>query len=786
MVRWDGQQSEVTRRRKWLLRAGVSPVSPGQAFALTRSGSSVYDLEFRYPTRSLVHDDLPDGVTLRDLGVHRLKDLEHPFRIYDLVINGLASEFPPLTTLEIPSTLPSPLTSFVGRQREAHRVAEIVRTNRLVTLIGPGGIGKTRLAVEVARRLVDAFPDGSYFVDLSPITDPLLVPDSIASSLRLVPERSGRSVLQILEEHLRDRTALLLLDNFEQVLPGADAVALVLRAAPHIHVLATSRAPLGLAGEQTFNVPPLEILDAADDVAALRQSESVSLFVDRATAVDPWFVLADDDVPIVAEVGARLDGLPLAIELAASRVRLLPPRQLLERLEPALPVLVGGPRDAPERQRTLEAAIGWSHNLLDEASRVLFRRLSVFAGGWTLDSVMDVADPMQELGDPLGVLESLIKHSMVHGVPGETEGRLRMLETIREFALARLEASGEAADVRWRHALWFCGVAEQAGPHLTGPDQRAWLDRLSREHDNLRGAMQWAIDGEKGEMAMRTGGPLWRFWYARGHLAEGRRWLEASLGLSSSRLPTTPRAFALTGLGGIAYWQGDFDTALRSYQEALDIHGALGDRAATVGALLDVGETRAVTGDTGAGVALIEESLAMARELGDRRGEAWGLWGLATMRMLAGELDVSRELLEESLRIFQEIGNDRWGWGNVVGGLGGLAAQRGEPDKALKLIFEGLALSGELINAVIMTGHLRFLAIVANQQGRHERAARLAGAEAAWRDRVGGRVPEAFFPYDDPGKVAARQLSNATFERAWAEGQAMSLDEALDYSRKNA
>jgi len=737
-------------------------------------------------TRSLVRHDLPDGVALRDLGEHRLKDLEHPIQIHDLVIEGLPSEFPPLKTLEVPSTLPSPLTSFVGRQREAYRVAELVRTNRLVTLIGPGGTGKTRLAVEVARRSLNAFPDGSYFVDLSPITDPLLVPDSIASALRFVPERSGRSVLKILQEHLRDRTALLLLDNFEQVLPGADTVVALLGAAPRIRVLATSRAPLGLSGEQAFPVPPLGILDATDDVAALRQSEAVSLFVDRATAVDPLFSLADDDVPIVAEICARLDGLPLAIELAASRVRLLPPRLLLERLEPALPMLVGGPRDAPGRQRTLEAAIGWSHDLVDEAPRALFRRLSVFAGGWTLDTVMDVADPVGDLGDVLGVLESLVQHSLVHRVPGDTQGRLRMLETIREFALARLDASGDGPDVRRRHALRFRDLAERAGPHLTGPDQRRWLDELSREHDNLRAALRWAIDGDEGETAIRTAGPIWRFWYARGHLEEGRRWLEAALGLPSSGGPTMPQARALTALGGIAYWQGDFDTALRSYEEALEVLRVMGDRAAIVEALLDVGETRAVKGDPGSGVAFMEESLALARELGDRRGEAWARWGLGTARMFAGDLGASRDHLQQSLRIFQEIGDDNWGLGNALGGLGGLAALRGDPTEARRLFLETWSFSGEQANALQIAGHLRLLAVVANQLAQPERAARLAGAEAAWRGKVRGQIPQAFMPYEDPAEVAARELGDEAFQRAWAEGQAMSLEEALAYAREDA
>jgi predicted ATPase len=631
---------------------------------------------------------------------------------------------------------------------------------------------------------VDAFPDGSYFVDLSPITDPLLVPDAIASALRFLPERSGRSVLEILEEHLRDREILLLLDNFEQVLSGSDSVARLLGAAPHIRVLATSRAPLGLGGEQVFPVPPVRTLDVSDDVAALRRSEAVSLFVDRATAVDPLFSLADEEVPVVAEICARLDGLPLAIELAASRVRLLPPRKLLARLQPALPMLIGGPRDAPERQRTLEATIAWSHDLLEEAGRVLFRRLSVFAGGWTLEAVTDVADPVGDLGDVLGGLESLVQHGLVHRVPGDTQGRLRMLETIREFALARLDASGDGPDVRRRHALLFRDLAEGAGPHLTGADQRRWLDELSREHDNLRAALRWAIDGDEGETALRTAGPMWRFWYARGHLEEGRRWLEAALGLPSSGGPT--RARALTALGGITYWQSDFDTALRSYEEALDIHRALGDRAAMVEALLDVGETRAVKGDPGSGVALMKESLALARELGDRRGEAWALWGLGAARIFAGDLDGSRELQEESLRIFQEVGDDTWGWANVLGGLGGLAALRGDPTEARKLIMEGFALYGEQANPVILTGHLRSLAVVANQSGQHERAARLAGAEAAWRGKLGFKIPDAFDVFEDPARVAAGQLGDEVFQRDWAEGQAMSLDEALAYAREGA
>jgi tetratricopeptide (TPR) repeat protein len=397
-----------------------------------------------------------------------------------------------------------------------------------------------------------------------------------------------------------------------------------------------------------------------------------------------------------------------------------------------------------------------------------------------------VADREGDFGDVIGGLESLVQHSLVHRVPGDTQGRLRMLETIREFALARLDASGDGPDVRRRHALLFRDLAEGAGPHLTGADQQRWLDELTREHDNLRAVFRWAIDGDEGETALRTAAPMWRFWYARGHLEEGRRWLEVVLGLPSSREPTRTRARALTALGGITYWQSDFDTALRSYEEALDIHRTLGDRAATVQALLDVGETRAVKGDPGSGAALMEESLALARELGDRGGEAWALWGLGAARIFAGDFDGARDLNQESLRIFQEVGDDTWGWGNALGGLAGLAALRGDSHEARRLALEGLMLYGEQANAVIITGHLRTLSLVANQLGQHERAARLAGAEAAWRGKLGFQIPDAFEPFEDPGRAAARELSDEPFQRAWAEGQTMSLEEALAYAKEGS
>lgn len=736
-------------------------------------------------TRSLVQHEVHEGVTFRDLGEHRLKDIAHPEHLYDLVIDDLDSEFPPIKTLEVPTNLPAQLTSFVGRERQVAQAIELLERSALVTLTGPGGTGKTRLALEAAARLLDGFPDGVFFVDLSTITDPRLVPDAIVSALRFRPERSGRPVLEILTEHLRDRTALLFLDNFEQVLPGVETVATILAAAPRVRVLATSRAPLGLSGEQELPVPPLEVPDAAGDPAALRRSEAVALFVDRATAVDPAFSLMDEDVPTVAEICARLDGLPLAIELAASRIRMFPPSSLLQQLERRLPTLVGGPRDAPDRQRTLEAAIAWGHDLMDEPVRALFRRLSVFAGGWTLEAAVAVADPDRALGDPVELLELLLQHSLVQRAPGDREGRVRMLETIREFGLDRLRESGEDPDARERHARRFLDVAEEAEGYLTGPDQRRWLDLLSREHDDLRAAIAWAIEGDRGELALRLGGALWRFWYARGHLDEGRRQLGAALSLPASQGRSAPRAKALSALGGLAYWQSDFETALASYEEALEIHRELGDRAAMVQTLMDVGSTRAVGGDPQSGSALVQESLEAARELGDRRGEAWALWGLGAMRMFGGDLDGSRAHSEESLRIFEEVGDDTWGLGNAYALLGGLAAQRGEPVQARQHVLRAIDLADQQGNALVLASHLRFLAIVANDEGRPERAVRLAGAAEAWREKVAGQVPAAFFPFADPREAAAKVLDDAVLERAWAEGSAMSLEQALAYARED-
>jgi predicted ATPase/class 3 adenylate cyclase len=734
-------------------------------------------------TRAVVKDDVLDGVSLRDLGGHRLKDLAHPEHLWDLVIEGLPSAFPPLKTLDAPVYLPAPVTSFIGRQRLLAEVTRLLEGTRLVTLTGPGGTGKTRLAVEGAARLARDFPDGTYFVDLSAIRDPRLVPDTIASALRLRPE-SGLPLLEVVTDHLRDRTVLLVLDNFEQVVEGADAVATILRSAPRVRGLATSRTPLGVSGEREVPVPPLETPDPEGDPKTLRRSEAVTLFAERAAFVDPNFTLTDETVPVVAEICARLDGLPLAIELAASRVRVLPPASLLEHLDRRLPVLVGGPRDAPARQRTLRAAIAWSFDLLEEPVRSFFRRLSVFAGGWTLGAVTTVADPAGELGDATELLETLVQHSLARRVSGDPEPRFDMLETIREFALEALRQIPEVDTVRSRHANHYLGVSEEAEWHLTAADQQQWQDRLTSEHDNLRAALGWAIEGDHGEAALRIGAALWRFWYGRGHIAEGRRWLEGALALPSAQSRGTYRARALTALGGITYWQSDFEASDAAYEDALAIHREMGDRGGEVLGLFNVAMTKGVMGQPEAAGDLLYQSLELARELGDRHGEAWALWGLATAYTFAGDVERAQEFAERSRRLFEELGDDMWGLGNALAALGGLAAMRGDPVEARDRVLRAIDLWEDQGNALVIAAQIRFLAIAANAAGRPERAVKLAGAATAVREKMQGGVPDAFFPFRDPQESAAEVLDEETAARLWAEGRAMSVEEMVAYARE--
>jgi predicted ATPase/class 3 adenylate cyclase len=739
-------------------------------------------------TRGLVRNALGAGVSLRDLGAHRLRGIADPERLHQLVVDGLADQFPPPRTLDArPSNLPPQLTSFVGREQEVAEVEGLLDQTRLLTLTGPGGSGKSRLALAVAADLLPRYRDGACFVDLAPVTDPALVPAALAKALG-VPEAPGRPILDEVKDHLRHRELLGVVDNFEQVAEAGPVLEELLGAAPELRAMVTSRVALSLRGEQEYAVPPLRVPDPGQlptDLAALGEFEAVRLFAERARAASSRFALTADNAPVVAEIAARLDGLPLAIELAATRTKVLTPAQILSRLERRLSTLTSGSTNLPERQRTLRAAIAWSHDLLEEAERRLFARLSVFGGGWTFESAEVVCDPA-ELGlDAVDGLTSLVDKSLVRRAePPDRPPRFSMLETIREFGQEQLEAGGDAAATAGRHGRHFLALAVEAEPHLTGADQGEWLDRCDTEHANIRAALRWAIDAGDAAGAQTAAGALWRFWQQRGHLAEGRRWLEEVLAMPSGQAPSAARAKALAGSGGIAWWSGDRGAARACYEEALAVARELGDPAGLAEALYNQAFAVAGEHDLDAAVGLLSESLALFRRVGDEAGAARALTMLVIPDAMAGAWERVAARLEEVLGIWRRLG-DRL---NLAFGLVWLAfayGRAGRADDAHASALEALELfraAGDLTGVALAFLDLAFLL---TWEGRHADAVRMAGAAEAQRRLAGGGPTPGFggMLEGDPAAEAAAHLGEDEAAGAWQDGLAMGVDEAVALAR---
>ena len=656
-------------------------------------------------TQDLVQDELPDGVHLRDLGEHRLKDLQRKSRLYQLVMVNLPADFPPLGTLEShPNNLPVQLTPLIGREQEVAAVQHLLeRENvRLVTLTGPGGTGKTRLGLQVAAELCDWFPDGVHFVNLAGTLDPAFVLPTIAQALGL-REVAGQPLLEHMKGELHQKQLLVVLDNFEQVVRAAPQLVDLLAACPKLKLLVTSREVLHVRTEQEFAVPPLALPDPTHlpALAELAHYAAVTLFMQRAQAARPEFQLTAANAQAIAELCVHLDGLPLAIELAAARINLLPPQALLARLGQRLLVLTSKAQDVPARHQTLRNTIAWSYQLLDAQEQRLFRWLSAFVGGCTLEAIEAVCaalDTSNGAGWMLDAVASLIDKSLLQRREQEAEeSRLVMLETIREYGLEALKASGEMEVIRQAHATYYLQVAEEAEPELGGLQAVVALERLEHELDNLRAVMRWSLEREEMggsiEMALRLGAALWQFWRVHGHVSEGRTFLERAL-VKSTGIEAPVRVKALIAAARLADSQDDTDRAEALCEESLALCRELGDTRGIAVSLHLLGKI--ANWRSNRVVAESEEALALYREVGDKDGTASSLADLAHHVYHQGEYARGISLHEEALVLWREVGHmDRVAQSYVcVAEM--LFFSQGDPARVYTLLDEGLALSREL------------------------------------------------------------------------------------------
>jgi predicted ATPase/class 3 adenylate cyclase len=736
-------------------------------------------------TRALAEPELPPGTRLRDLGECRLKDLQRPEHLSQLVLDDLPSNFPPLKSLDTRShNLPIQPTLLLGREQVLAAACTLLRREnvRLVTLTGPGGIGKTRLAIQVAAELLDDFPDGVWLVRLSRLTDPALVLPTVAQTLGL-REQGSQSIAEILRVHLRDRRQLLVLDNFEQVVGAAPEVAALLEAAPRIKVLVTSRVTLHLRGERDQPLAPLALPDPSHlpPPEGLSQYAAVALFVERAQAARPDFAVTAANAPTIAEICTRLDGLPLAIELAAARVTLLPPEALLARLSPRLKLLTGGPRDLEARQQTMRATIAWSEDLLGPEERTLFCRLAVFVGGCTLEAAEAVciapegAEPLElDLLDGLG---TLVDQSLIQQREEEGEPRFSMLHVVREFALEQLEQSDDALAAHQAHATYFKALGEEAEPHLWGFGQAEWLRRLEGEHDNLRAALGWLRDHGEVESALLLAVAIGNFWFIRGHYEEGARWLESLLA-SLGPFDAAVHVRALYRAGMLAWMRGDASQVEVLAEEALALARASGDREGIALALFLRSFAADLAGELEPAAEYAEQAVAAAREAGARGTLGARLINLGRVRLMLGELEQAQAAAAEGLELLRAQGDEE-AQALCLEVLSAVACRRGDTARGRQHAEEALELYQRLVHPSGMATCLVLLAGVAARVGKVERTARLLGfadSMVGHSQTYSGQVRHGL---DALLSSAREALGEEAWAAALAAGRALSLEEAI-------
>ncbi len=782
-------------------------------------------------TQELVRDQLPTDADLRDLGLASLKDLGRPERVSQLLHPALPADFAPLKSLDnpaLPNNLPQQATSFIGREKEVTEIKDRLGKTRLLTLIGTGGAGKTRLSLQAAADLLDGDGDGVWLVELAAITDPALVPQAVAGVLG-VREEAGKPLARTLTEFLKSKRLLLILDNCEHLVVACAALAAdLLRSCADVYLLVSSRERLGVPGEQIYRVPALSVPNPKDTptLAVLTQYEAVRLFTERAQAVQPSFTVTDANAPAVAQVCWRLDGIPLALELAAARVRSLPVEEVNARLDNRFRLLTGGSRTLLPRQQTLRALVDWSYDLLNECEQTLFARLSVFAGGWTLEAAEAVcAGDAVEDWEVLDLLTSLSDKSLVVYEEEGASSRYRLLETVRQYAAERLTEGGTGADVRGCHRDYYLALAEQADPLLGGPEQGAWLSRLETDHDNLRAALSWCEaenetgKAEGGEAWLRLCAALGRFWEVRCHYSEGRQWLERALEQTKGLAATPARARALTragnlaheqgdigaaralheqsleisrqtgesrgvadalhNLGNVAYMRADFGAARTLFEESLGLRRQNGDERGAASSLTNLGNIAQQQADFGAAHELYEESLSLFRRMGDQRGSAGALEGLAGVAYFGGDFGASRALFEESLDIKRSLG-DLGGIANALTNLGSVVIEQGDLAAARTFLVQGLELHRQIKDLWGGAYALEALAGVSVSQGHAAHGTRLWGAADALRDRLGTPLSPQDREREQQQKDQARQALGAeAYLAAFAGGRALTWEQAV-------
>ena len=730
----------------------------------------------------LVAKRLPDGVALRDLGSVRLRDLARPERVYQLVHPALRQEFPALRSLEAtPNNLPQQITSFIGRDRELVEVKALLANARLLTLLGVGGLGKTRLSLQAAVDVMDNFPDGVWFVELAPIADPRLVAQAVASVLG-VKEEAGRPVQEALVKHVADLRCLVILDNCEHLVQAsAELAKKLLLAGAHLKILVSSREHLKVIGETTYRVPSLSAPDRHHEVSAegLMQFEAARLFVERATAAQSTFSVTDQNAPAVAAICHRLDGIPLAIELAAARVRTLAVEKIASRLHDRFRLLTGGDRTALPRQQTLRAMIEWSYDLLSTAEGVLLRRLSVFAGGWTLEAAEVIGAGVDADADcVLDHLGNLVQKSLVEM---EADGaRYRLLETVRQYASDRLQESGDAEDVHTRHLVFYVELTETAEPELKGPAQAAWVVHLDRERENLLAAHAWCDRIEGGaRFGLRLVFAVRLYWLNRGLVGLGYQVTTEALARAGADERSLARCRALFAAGQQAFFMGRYADAQGYLSASVDLARDLGDRARIAAGLQLLGMSCHGQGERSDALRHLEESVALAREWGDRERLPFSLSGLAELHRAAGDLDAAEPLYEEALAHDRERG-DRADTAVNILNLAMVSIGRGQDARARTLLDEALGIVAEIGSRQGGQALLDVCSAFAASRREWELAARMHGAAETQLEQTGLRRDPADTAFLTPWMGQTREALGAErFVAAEGGGRALSYEEAM-------